>query len=82
MLQINCSLCITATTGATPITSTPGSANQFRFRVDCLSLTHCPTMSCFTKHRSDANEIHSSGFHDYNRLAAISVIQFDLRTDR
>ncbi|KAF5395428.1 hypothetical protein PHET_12159 [Paragonimus heterotremus] len=82
MLQIVCSLCITATTGAAPITSTPGSAYQFRFRVDCLNLTHCPTMSCFTKYRSDAKEDHSSGFHDYNRLAAISVIKFDLRTDR
>ncbi|KAF7239009.1 hypothetical protein EG68_10640 [Paragonimus skrjabini miyazakii] len=31
---------------------------------------------------SHTSEVHSSGFNDYNRLAAIGLIQFDLKTDR
>ncbi|KAF7255081.1 hypothetical protein EG68_10067 [Paragonimus skrjabini miyazakii] len=30
---------------------------------------------------SHTNEVHSSGFNDYNRLAAISLIHSDLKTE-
>ncbi|KAF6770910.1 hypothetical protein AHF37_10898 [Paragonimus kellicotti] len=38
LIQITCSLCITATTGAPPITTTPGSAYQCLMQTKFIAL--------------------------------------------